>query len=37
VAEEEGDHVTKGEPLLEIETDKAVVELKRRAMEFWPA
>jgi pyruvate dehydrogenase E2 component (dihydrolipoamide acetyltransferase) len=28
---QEGDHVTKGEPLLEIETDKAVVEVEAPA------
>src|SRR5208337_2421492 len=27
----EGDHVTKGEPLLEIETDKAVIEIEAPA------
>src|SRR6202045_5139401 len=27
----EGDHVTKGEPLLEIETDKAVMEVEATA------
>ncbi|MGB8759528.1 MAG: biotin/lipoyl-containing protein, partial [Candidatus Sulfotelmatobacter sp.] len=28
---QEGDHVTKGEPLLEIETDKAVMEVEATA------